>query len=130
MISSNSNNEHINNMNRIKAGLMQFIGAIMTSSDDAVRQDGCAALCDALLALAYDNERDEFNMWTMRPAFRSVWHVMKQRHSLMKKDLKDVEATPEVLNLIERYENAINLLQKIAPPVKQNQNNKLNKKEE
>ena len=109
---------------------MQFIGAIMTSSDDAVRQDGCAALCDALLALAYDKERDEFNMWTMRPAFRSVWHVMKQRHSLMKKDLKNVEATPEVLNLIERYENAINLIQKIAPPVKQNQDNELNKKEE
>ena len=100
MIPSN-NNEHVNNMNRIKAGLMQFIGAIMTSSDDAVRQDGCAALCDALLALAYDKERDEFNMWTMRPAFRSVWHVMKQRHSLMKKDLKNVEATPE-------RENALN----------------------
>lgn len=115
------NDEHTNNMNRIKAGLMQFIGAIMTSSDEVVKQDGCAAICDALLALAYDKDKDEFNMWTMRPAFRSAWHVMKQRHSLMKRDLKDVEATPEILDLIERYENAITLLQKIAPPVEANQ---------
>ncbi len=106
-----------NGMSRIKAGLMQFIGAIMTSDDSVVRQDGCAALCDALLALAYDKKKDEFDMWTMRPAFRAAAHVMKQRHLLMKKELKRVEATTEVLDLIERYENAINLLEKIAPPV-------------
>ena len=112
-----ANDEHTNNMNRMKAGLMQFIGAIMTSNDSAVRQDGCAALCDALLALSYNKDKDEFDMWTMRPAFRAVWHVMKQRHNLMRKDLKNVEATPEVLHLINRYENAIGLLQNIAPPV-------------
>ena len=67
-----ANDEHTNNMNRIKAGLMQFIGAIMTSNDSAVRQDGCAALCDALLALSYNKDKDEFDMWTMRPAFREA----------------------------------------------------------
>ena len=106
-----------NDQQQIRAGLVNYIGAMLASSkfdnDKVARHSVVAILLEEAMALCKD-EDGYFDMYTCKPILRLVSAIAKQRANLM----EDLPKTPEVLAQIEAYKNMHKSLEEILENTK------------
>lgn len=106
-----------NDQTQIRAGLVNYIGAMLSSSkfdnEKAVKHSVVAILLEEAAALCKDND-GLFDMYTCKPALRLVSGIAKQRINL----LSDLPRTPEVLDQVVSYRIIADGLEEILKNIK------------
>lgn len=91
-----------NDQTQIRAGLVNYIGAMLASSkfenEQAIKHSVVAILLEEAAKLCKDND-GIFDMYTCKPALRLVAGIAKQRVNL----LSELPRTKEVAGQIESY---------------------------
>lgn len=91
-----------NDQAQIRAGLVNYIGAMLQSSkfenEKAIKHSVVAILLEEAAKLCKDDE-GMFDMYVSKPALRLVSGIAKQRVNL----LSDLPKTKEVVEQIESY---------------------------
>lgn len=107
-----------NNQTQIRTGLVNYIGAMITSSkfqdEKATKQIVVAALLEEAMNLMKDND-GYFDMYICKPALRLTASIIKQRVGLM----QSINSKTNVINKqIKSYENITNELVKIIENIR------------
>lgn len=106
-----------NDQTQIKAGLVNYIGAMISSSkyndDRAARHDVNALLCEEILNLCKDKD-DLYDLFICKPIFRTVINILRQRINC----LKDYQQDVLIKEKINSYNLIIDELEKILKIVK------------
>lgn len=106
-----------NDQTQIRAGLVNYIGAMLSASiydnDQAKKHNVVAILEEEAAKLCKDND-GHFDMYASKPVLRLVAGIAKQRVNL----LSDLPKTPEVLKQIETYKFISNELNEIVENTK------------
>lgn len=91
-----------NDQTQIRAGLVNYIGALLSSSkfenEKATRHSVVALLLEEAMKLCKDND-GYFDMYVSKPALRLTSSIAKQRVNLM----NDLPKTPDVVSQIKTY---------------------------
>lgn len=106
-----------NDQTQIRAGLVNYIGAMLSSSkfdnEKAIKHSVVAILLEEAATLCKDQD-GLFDMYTCKPILRLVSGITKQRINL----LSDLPKTPDVVGQIESYKFITESLDKILENTK------------
>lgn len=105
-----------NDMTQIRAGLVQYIGAMMKASGyegKAANQIVAAALIEEALKLS-QLEGNVCDMYVLKPLLRANIFVLKQRCVELKKIPVEAEAKIAIATTIKRYEEIIQVYENMT----------------
>lgn len=106
-----------NNQVQIRAGLVNYIGALLASSqleDDRAKKHNVAAiLLEESATLCKDNDNN-FDMFACKPILRLTVNILTERVSLLKKLPDEIDVSVQ----IKSYEYAINTLNNLIENTK------------
>lgn len=101
-----------NNQYEIKAGLVNYIGAIMQSSllkdDNAIKHETVALLLEEVSTIS-KNEDDKFNLYACKPILRLTVNIINERINELK-FLNECENSLEITKTIQFYNQSIAVL--------------------
>jgi hypothetical protein len=104
-----------NDQTQIRAGLVNYIGALIQSShfeDRAARQEVASILIEEALKLAQD-EKGIIDMFTVKPLLRGCTLVFEQRIN----ELSKLPKNTQVEKLIEGYKKLADTIKEIVSVV-------------
>lgn len=106
-----------NDQGQIRAGLVNYIGAMLTASpydnDKAAKHNVVAILLEEAMNLCKD-EDGYFDMYVCKPILRLVSGIARQRANLM----ESLPQTPEVVSQIKGYKEIQKILDNILENTK------------
>lgn len=106
-----------NDQSQIKAGLVNYIGAMINSSkydnDRAARHDVNALICEEILNMCKDKD-GLYDLFICKPIFRSIINILRQRINY----LKDYQQDVLVKDKINSYNLIISELEELLRVVK------------
>lgn len=107
-----------NDQAQIRAGLVNYIGAMLKSSkfdnEKAVRHSVVAILLEEAAMLCKDNE-GTFDVFISKPILRLTSGIAKQRYNVLS---STENKTPEMILLMEKYNTIVEFLDEIIKNTK------------
>lgn len=101
-----------NDQTEIRAGLVNYIGAMINASPydnpDVIKHNVIAILLEEAMNLAKD-ENGHFNMYACKPILRLTSGIAKQRHNL----LSDISDSTNVKKQLSDYQQIVTILDEI-----------------
>ena len=112
------------NPQSIRSGLTNFIGALIKHSPfkgNSKRHDIVAILVEEILTIG-KKENGEIDLYSVKPLFKGAIFILKQRHEIIKQDLKSSKFDPGVAKSLyqkgQKYETVIDLLSELIGNIK------------
>lgn len=101
-----------NDINQIRAGFVNFIGASLKSldgkaNDNVIKQEVVAILCEEMLKVCSD-KNNVIDLYAAKPLLRGVVHILTQRILEIEKLLNNVDkGQHNILSKIEQYKKLV-----------------------
>lgn len=112
------------NLQSIRSGLTNFIGTLIKHSPfkgSSKRHDTVAILIEEVLTIGKKDD-GQIDLYAVKPLFKGVIFILKQRHEVIKKDLKSSKFDPGVAKSLQqkglKYEQMIELLEQFITNIK------------
>lgn len=100
----------------IKAGLVNYIGAIMQASKysdiNMIKHETVALLLEEVSTICKDSDKDNnFNLYACKPILRLTVNILNERKKVLKTlDNNSIISPIEVSNQIQAYNQAITII--------------------
>lgn len=126
----NYDNDDNQKMTEIRAGLVQYIGAMLDNTiykDNAAKQIVCASLLEEAInvcTITDENNVTKINLFAAKPILRAAIIILKQRKSDYDEYLntvKDIEMQNQIKNVTLVLDESIKLIDNIINGIGENE---------